>query len=273
MDQAGHPGIVSGRGHPGPAGAWLGGAVHRRRGAAWFAATLAGRVDTHDGGGLVCQRRAVPAVRGGRAARCLRHRGDAQRHHPAVDRGDRPGHPPSAGDHGPAGGRACHRVRRSGADLLTLAGRIRAGFHRGDRMSRRGGELRGQLCLHGPVPGPSGHRPSRLVGVPARGGIGLAGDSPGRDRRPQSAARCHRRRQHPGPRPDRNRRRIRAELPDHRQRGRHRGVHGHLPAAGGRHHPGLPGPRRAHHAARPGRDRADPRRGGARTKARQAGTP
>ena len=59
----------------------------------------------------------------------------------------------------------------------------------GPGMPGRLDQLRGQLHLHGQVPGPPGHRCSRVVGLPARGRIGHARHSPGRHSREHPA--CH----------------------------------------------------------------------------------
>jgi drug/metabolite transporter (DMT)-like permease len=58
----------------------------------------------------------------------------------------------------------------------------------GSRLPGSGGLLRHQLRVHGQVPGPPEHQPGRLVRLPARGSIGLAGARPGGERRPGPAA-------------------------------------------------------------------------------------
>ena len=113
-------------------------------------------VGAHRGGGAVRQRGAVPVVRGGRADGELIDGRDHQRDHAAVDGGPGPGRPAPEGADELAGGRADRRVCRGGADLLALAYSGRADLGRWPGMPGRVGQLRGQLHLHGPVPGPPG---------------------------------------------------------------------------------------------------------------------
>ena len=87
VDQAGRPRLLTGRGHLGPAGPGRGGAVRHRARAAGSDPALRAAVGAYRGGGVVRQRGAVPAVRGGRADRGLVHGRDHQRDHAAVDRG------------------------------------------------------------------------------------------------------------------------------------------------------------------------------------------
>jgi len=122
------------------------------------------------------------------------------------------------------------------------------------------GELRGQLHLHGPVPGPPGHRPGRAVSLPAPGRGHPARYRPGGHGRASAACHCRERRGARGPGHHRDRIRVRAELPDHHQRGRHRRVDGDLPAARGGDRARGPDPGRDHHRDHARGHRAGPGR-------------
>ena len=183
VDQAGRPRLLTRRGHLGPAGPGRGGAVRHRARTAGGDPALRAVVGAYRGGGAVRQRGAVPAVRGGRADRGLLHGRDHQRDHAAVDRGAGPGRAAPEERDELAGGRADRRVRRGGADLHALAHGGRAVLGRWPGMPGRLGQLRGQLHLHGPVPGPPGNRPGRAVRLPARRRRRHARDHPGRHRR------------------------------------------------------------------------------------------